>query len=146
MHELNTSERGLMTKGVKYPIEIPERREVEALFACGRLRRPHRGREEARLARWHPYERHADYPDEIVVRRPWPWSRSCGVPFASVEAVDPRAETVTLRRSSLGGCAPRSVAPAEPRAGAGGSLCGIGELDRHLGTFPGAERAVAQAK
>jgi len=44
------------------------------------------------------YERHADHPDEIIVRRrgllP---GRRCAVPFSAVEAVRPRERTVVLR-------------------------------------------------
>ncbi len=42
------------------------------------------------------YERHADRPDEIVVRRGWRWRRTLVVPFQAVQAVDRRAGTVTL--------------------------------------------------
>ncbi|MEK6274358.1 MAG: PRC-barrel domain-containing protein [Actinomycetota bacterium] len=52
------------------------------------------------------YERHADYPDEIVVRRrgllP---KRRRALPFGAVEAVRPKQRTVELRldRSALEG-------------------------------------------
>jgi len=52
------------------------------------------------------YQRHADHPDEIVVRRrglrP---KRRRAVPFSAVEAVRPRESTVVLRldRSALEG-------------------------------------------
>ncbi len=46
------------------------------------------------------YERHADHPDEIVVRlrglRP---RRRCVLPFSAVESVIPRERTVILRLS-----------------------------------------------
>ena len=43
------------------------------------------------------YERHADRPDEIVVRRGWPGRRKFVVPFEAIAAVDRRAGTVTLQ-------------------------------------------------
>jgi hypothetical protein len=44
------------------------------------------------------YERHADHPDEIVVRRRGlRLKRRCAVPFSAVEAVRPRARTIVLR-------------------------------------------------
>ena len=42
------------------------------------------------------YERHADYPDEIVVRR-GPFRRRTVLPFEAVAAVDRKNETVLLR-------------------------------------------------
>jgi hypothetical protein len=42
------------------------------------------------------YERHADYPDEIVVRRGLLRQRRT-LPFEAVEAVDVKNETVRLR-------------------------------------------------
>jgi sporulation protein YlmC with PRC-barrel domain len=47
------------------------------------------------------YEQHADYPDEIVVRRRNALlRRRRAIPFDSVQAVDPRQRTVTLRIDS----------------------------------------------
>ena len=44
------------------------------------------------------YRLHTDHPDEIVVRRlHLLWKRRRILPFNTVEAVDPRAGTVTLR-------------------------------------------------
>ena len=44
------------------------------------------------------YERHSDHPDELVLRRrTMLWRRRRVVPFSAVEAVDPRAGTVSLR-------------------------------------------------
>ena len=44
------------------------------------------------------YERHADHPDEIVVRRRGlRLKRRCAVPFSAVEAVRPKERTVVLR-------------------------------------------------
>src|SRR5689334_19792271 len=46
-------------------------------------------------------EQHADYPDEIVVRRRNALlRRRRAIPFDSVQAVDPRQRTVTLRIDS----------------------------------------------
>jgi hypothetical protein len=42
------------------------------------------------------YERHADHPDEIVVRR-GPFRRRHVLPFEAVAAVDRKNETVLLR-------------------------------------------------
>jgi len=42
------------------------------------------------------YERNADQPDEIVVRRRSPLQRRRALPFASVEAVKPRERTVVI--------------------------------------------------
>jgi len=42
------------------------------------------------------YGRHTDRPDEIVVRRGWPFKRTFVVPFHAVEVVDRRAGTLTL--------------------------------------------------
>jgi hypothetical protein len=50
------------------------------------------------------YERHADHPDEIVVRRRGPLPRRRrALPFSAVDAVSPRQRTVVLRleRSAL---------------------------------------------
>jgi hypothetical protein len=50
------------------------------------------------------YERHADHPDELVVRRRGPLpKRRRALPFSAVEAVRPRERTVVLRpeRSAL---------------------------------------------
>jgi len=52
------------------------------------------------------YQRHADYPDEIVLRwRGWLPRRRRALPFAAVEAVRPRERIVVLRldRSALEG-------------------------------------------
>jgi hypothetical protein len=47
------------------------------------------------------YEQHADYPDEIVVRRRNVLlRRRRAIPFDSVHAVDPSQRTVTLRIDS----------------------------------------------
>jgi len=44
------------------------------------------------------YRLHTDHPDEIVIRRlRLLWKRRRVLPFSTVEAVDPRAGTVTLR-------------------------------------------------
>ncbi len=44
------------------------------------------------------YERHADHPDEIVVRRRGLFpKRRRAVPFSAVDAVKPRERTVALR-------------------------------------------------
>ena len=44
------------------------------------------------------YRLHTDHPDEIVIRRlPLFWKRRRILPFNTVEAVDARAGTVTLR-------------------------------------------------
>jgi len=44
------------------------------------------------------YRLHTDHPDEIVIRRlHLLWKRRRVLPFNTVEAVDPRAGTVTLR-------------------------------------------------
>lgn len=46
------------------------------------------------------YERHADHPDEIVVRlRSLLPRRRCALPFSAVERVTPRERTVILRFS-----------------------------------------------
>jgi hypothetical protein len=43
------------------------------------------------------YERHADHPDRIVVRRRGLFSKRRALPFDAVEAVSPRERTVVLR-------------------------------------------------
>jgi hypothetical protein len=44
------------------------------------------------------YRQHTDHPDEIVIRRlHLLWKRRRVLPFNTVEAVDPRTGTVTLR-------------------------------------------------
>jgi hypothetical protein len=43
------------------------------------------------------YERHADHPDEIVVRRRGLLPRRRAVPFSAVEAVRPRERSVVVR-------------------------------------------------
>jgi hypothetical protein len=55
------------------------------------------------------YERHADHPDEIVIRRRGPLpKRRRALPFSAVEAVRPSERTVVLRpeRSALERSAP----------------------------------------
>ena len=47
------------------------------------------------------YQRYTDRPDEIVVRRGWPWRRTFVVPFRAVAAVDRSAGTVTVTSSSV---------------------------------------------
>ncbi len=49
------------------------------------------------------YERHADHPDEIVVRRRGLLPKRRALPFSAVEAVEPRERAVVLRldRSAL---------------------------------------------
>jgi hypothetical protein len=46
------------------------------------------------------YERHAEYPDEIVVRshRLLAWPRRWAIPFEAVDSVDLRRGIVRLRR------------------------------------------------
>jgi hypothetical protein len=48
------------------------------------------------------YERHADHPDEIVIRRRGLIPRRRSVPFATVEAVRPGERTIVLRPDEAG--------------------------------------------
>ena len=43
------------------------------------------------------YERHAEFPEEIVVRTGWLRRRRHTIPFARVDSVDTRSQTVKIR-------------------------------------------------
>lgn len=55
------------------------------------------------------YERHADHPDQVVVRRRGLFPKRRALPFDAVEAVRPRERTIVLR---LGGAALDRSPPA----------------------------------
>jgi len=77
--------------------ELRERGEIGRLLASaeGYLVLDEDGRPFGRLDHVR-YERHADHPDEIVVRR-GPFRRRTVLPFEAVAAVDRKNETVLLR-------------------------------------------------
>jgi hypothetical protein len=78
------------------------------------------------------YEQHADYPDEIVVRRRNVlFRRRRAIPFDSVHAVDPSQRTVTLRIDST-----RSIDPIHRRKVVTG-----GHRRRHVSREPRGERS-----
>jgi len=55
------------------------------------------------------YERHADHPDQVIVRRRGVFPKRRALPFDAVEAVRPRERTIVLR---LGGAALDRSPPA----------------------------------
>ncbi len=77
------------------------RAEIGRLLASadGYLVRDEQGRPYGRLDHIR-YELHADYPDEIVVRRGLFRGRST-IPFAAVAAVDRKSKTVLLRQRDV---------------------------------------------
>ena len=47
------------------------------------------------------YERHADHPDQVIVRRRGLFPKRRALPFDAVEAVNPRERTIVLRLSGV---------------------------------------------